>query len=364
MGHKLLVADDSVTIQKVIKLALSSEGYEISAVSGGSELMAALKQNVPDIVLIDVSLPGMNAYAIKKEANQTPELSAVRFVLMYSAFEKIDENQAEKLKFDGRLIKPFDPSNLRKLMADLLMAKNFSVPPPIDLSTEETGEIELNATPTPPPLMGLENLPPVSQMASHTTLTRDSVSLDLPLAEQLLDSPAASEFAHMEHTDAQNIDLNVGLSDRTRFTELHQPAHDIRSLTNSTMQHISGIDTGVGGWSVDDSRKLKIDEPSKLMNMPTKPIDDGGSTFLTRPNPTVSTTTSAPPEHTESTGAATLASQMSGVIHQISGDLEEMIRRDLEKSLQPTLEKIIRETIPVIAEGLIKKEIDRILAED
>jgi len=66
IGKKLLVADDSLTIQKVIRLALSNEGYEIQTVSDGNDAIQQIAVFRPDVVLIDVSLPGKTAFEVKK----------------------------------------------------------------------------------------------------------------------------------------------------------------------------------------------------------------------------------------------------------------------------------------------------------
>src|ERR1041385_6759705 len=99
LGKKLLVADDSLTIQKVIRLALSNEGYEIQAVSDGNDAVQQISLFRPDIILIDVSLPGKTALEVKREVNQHEDLEEVRFVLMSSAFEKVDEPAIQQVKF-------------------------------------------------------------------------------------------------------------------------------------------------------------------------------------------------------------------------------------------------------------------------
>src|SRR5581483_5579941 len=108
-GKKLLVADDSLTIQKVIRLALSNEGYEIQTVSDGNDAIQQISLFRPDVVLIDVALPGQTAFEVKRAINEHDDLGEVRFVLMSSAFEKVDEEQVRAVQFHGRLTKPFDP---------------------------------------------------------------------------------------------------------------------------------------------------------------------------------------------------------------------------------------------------------------
>lgn len=63
---RLLVADDSLTIQKVIRLALAAEPYEIVTVSQGNDCLAQIEQLRPDCLLVDVALPGQSAFDIKR----------------------------------------------------------------------------------------------------------------------------------------------------------------------------------------------------------------------------------------------------------------------------------------------------------
>jgi two-component system chemotaxis response regulator CheY len=92
---KLLVADDSLTIQKVIRLALagmasgkasssSGDTYDIQAVSDGNDAIQQISLFRPDIVLIDISLPGKSAFQVKRAINGQDDLSNVRFVLKRS----------------------------------------------------------------------------------------------------------------------------------------------------------------------------------------------------------------------------------------------------------------------------------------
>lgn len=119
-GRKILVADDSLTIQKVIRLALSNEGYEIQTVSDGNEALQQISTFRPDLVLVDISLPGQDAIEIKNSVSLVDDLAGTPFVLMSSAFEKVDEVKVSAAQFDGRLTKPFDPAHLRAVLSEVL----------------------------------------------------------------------------------------------------------------------------------------------------------------------------------------------------------------------------------------------------
>ncbi|MGE4231809.1 MAG: response regulator [Bacteriovoracia bacterium] len=129
MARKLLVADDSSTIQKVIKLALSSEGYEIIAAAEGKDALQIIETQRPNVVLVDKALPGMDAFELKKKVDTLSDLSGIKFVLLSSAFEKIDDNQLKKSTFDYQLTKPFDPSQLRSVIAELADKSNVQAAP-------------------------------------------------------------------------------------------------------------------------------------------------------------------------------------------------------------------------------------------
>jgi CheY-like chemotaxis protein len=122
-AKKILVADDSLTIQKVIRLALSGDDYEIQTVSDGKEAIEQASLFRPDIFIIDVSLPIFDAYQVREQLMKKPDLKNIPVILMSSAFEKVDDTRSKLLGFAGHLIKPFDPSHLR---STLLSVSNFA----------------------------------------------------------------------------------------------------------------------------------------------------------------------------------------------------------------------------------------------
>ena len=119
-GKKILVADDSLTIQKVIRLSLTHEGYDIQAVSDGNDALERIAVLRPEVVLIDVSLPGKSAFEVKREINSHEDLKGLEFVLMSGAYEKVDDAQVTELGFHTKLTKPIDPAELRKILNKIL----------------------------------------------------------------------------------------------------------------------------------------------------------------------------------------------------------------------------------------------------
>jgi CheY-like chemotaxis protein len=236
MPKKLLVADDSLTIQKVIRLALSgaasgaSDGYEIQTVSDGNDAIQQISLFRPDIVLIDVSLPGKTAFEVKRSVNQHRDLAHVRFVLMSSAFEKVDEPQVAEVDFHGRLTKPFDPAHLREVLNQVLA----KAPAPVSAPPAPTAEF------TPPPLP-----------------SSDFSSADMPPT-----TFPGSDFSPAELPQEEPKIFTA------RPPEPSEPESDIRNLTESTIR-MSGL-ADLGG---DQRSELPPGIPQGLPPEPEPPSD-------------------------------------------------------------------------------------------
>jgi len=116
----LLLADDSVTIQRVIELTFADEDINVVAVSDGDQAIGRLDTVPPDIVLVDVGMPGKSGYDVASYVKQTPRLSHIPVVLLTGAFEPVDETKASAIGCDGVLSKPFEPQIVIAKVKELL----------------------------------------------------------------------------------------------------------------------------------------------------------------------------------------------------------------------------------------------------
>jgi CheY-like chemotaxis protein len=120
----LLLADDSVTIQRVIELTFADEDIDVVAVSDGDQAIARLDAIPPDIVLVDVGMPGKSGYEVAAYVKQSPRLSHIPVVLLTGAFEPVDEARAAGVGCDGVLAKPFEPQLVIGRVKELLNASS------------------------------------------------------------------------------------------------------------------------------------------------------------------------------------------------------------------------------------------------
>jgi CheY-like chemotaxis protein len=107
VGYKILLADDSVTVQKIITLTFSDEGVEVLTVNNGDEAINRLQYMRPALVMADVSIPGKNGYEICEYIKNHPELKNIPVVLLVPAFEPFDEEKARSAGANHFLTKPF-----------------------------------------------------------------------------------------------------------------------------------------------------------------------------------------------------------------------------------------------------------------
>ncbi|MBI3491263.1 MAG: response regulator, partial [Acidobacteria bacterium] len=121
MPHTLLLADDSVTIQRVIELTFADEDVQVVAVSDGDQAIERLNANPPDIVLADIGMPGKSGYEVARYIRLSPRLQHIPVVLLTGAFEPVDQERAAEAGCDGVLAKPFEPqlviARVRELLA-------------------------------------------------------------------------------------------------------------------------------------------------------------------------------------------------------------------------------------------------------
>ena len=126
MPHKLLLADDSVTIQRVIELTFSDEDVQVIAVGNGQDAIDRVQRDRPDIVLADVGMPQRNGYEVAAFIKGNPATAHIPVVLLTGAFEPIDETRARSVGCDGVLVKPFEPQIVISRVKDLLAGRQPS----------------------------------------------------------------------------------------------------------------------------------------------------------------------------------------------------------------------------------------------
>ena len=111
MPYRLLLADDSVTIQKVIELTFADENVTVVAVDDGDQAIARLQAEPFDIVLADVGMPGKDGYEVASFVRDRPG-PKIPVLLLTGAFDPIDDQRVAAAGASAVLAKPFEPQVL------------------------------------------------------------------------------------------------------------------------------------------------------------------------------------------------------------------------------------------------------------
>ena len=230
--HKLLLADDSVTIQKVVNLTFADEGIEVVAVGDGDAAMLKFVESVPDLVMVDVNMPGIDGYQICEMIKQDEETKHIPVILLVGSFEPFDEEEARRVGADDFLTKPFQ--SIRQLVnkvSDLLNGKkvgtfgdepiavnNFDdtlemLPPSEEMPTEDFGDTALDDEMIQTDQIGSLPVNEAQKFESAPPPTSDDENLNSEAEsgdEDLTEVLTKESLAEVESLPEENFDEDVG----------------------------------------------------------------------------------------------------------------------------------------------------------
>jgi CheY-like chemotaxis protein len=189
MPKKILLADDSITIQKVVELTFSDGDYEVVAVNNGARAIDKLGEMRPDIILSDIIMPEKNGYEVCEYVKSQPSLRSIPVILLTGTFEPFDPDRAEKAGCDAVVTKPFESQNLIHKVEELIASAaqqapepepTVEAPPPpvVDMSGETRAWHIPSMTPAYEP-----PAEPVSPFAAPPSFSTQEAPFEMPLPE-------------------------------------------------------------------------------------------------------------------------------------------------------------------------------------
>ncbi|HKQ98790.1 MAG TPA: response regulator, partial [Candidatus Polarisedimenticolia bacterium] len=125
----ILLADDSITIQKVVELTFSDGEYRVLCVANGAQALRKIAESRPDIVLLDVIMPEKNGYEVCEAMKADAATAAIPVLLLTGTFEPFDQRRADAAGADGHLTKPFESHTLVARVEELIAARRSGTLP-------------------------------------------------------------------------------------------------------------------------------------------------------------------------------------------------------------------------------------------
>jgi CheY-like chemotaxis protein len=333
----LLLADDSVTIQRVIELTFADEGIRVIAVGDGETAIKRIDEERPDIVLADVGMPGVDGYQVASHVKQSAGSPDARVLLLTGAFEPIDEQRARDTGCDGVLVKPFEPRQLIKTVKDLLAGDRSGDLWPADMPRTESSPPRPVASPppmpapTPAPAPVVPYTPPVvpASAAERAPESEPAVSDD---GTHVLSVPYGAD-GDADLVDALARLEFVGVPDPPVPAPAEPPRHDVTDAPAGSKASSLEWDLSAGPASAGGARPVPPPANQSLANVFSALL----AAERQHPNPLASATSS--PALSEAA-------------------VEEVVQKVVRRMTDELVRKIVLET----AERLIREEIARIKA--
>ena len=377
MTKKILVADNSITIQKIVAMAFENEDAVVEGVSKGKDALDRMETFKPDIVLADVDMQDLTGFDLSQKIKNDPKFNAVKVLLLASDFEDFNKNLFDSSGADDHISKPFKSEDIIKKVVDLLSEKlpnsiNKTInltPVDLDESVEPTETtIELSA----------EN------MVEEEDSTINLSSADL---EESIDP-----------TPVEKIELETKTTKEAEEDALDEMIEDVESLKKAVAppdadydelsEEVAPTQEDAVGDELDTAFQEMVNfgsrkEPDNIASIQLEPISRPSAVegIIPEPEDLLGEITSSVVEEKKRTTAPSLIgrnpSRASQISHEVKGQqtvaeqarhtLEDVIHASIKKELAEisnnitqSIREIVKEITPKIVREIVKEEIDKI----
>ncbi|MEW6214642.1 MAG: response regulator [Nitrospirota bacterium] len=357
MAHRLLLADDSITIQKVVELILADEGFEIKATNNGAEALSVIPSFKPDIVLADIEMPKINGYQLCEKIKQDPSMRGMPVILLAGAFEPIDKELAKQVKADDFVIKPFESQELiGKIRAALIAPFMVEGEKVEGIAEAEAVRVEEMVVKEEPRTM--REIPEITEVKGLTAEETIEVSTEevLGITEQARVAaeavPKETIPPVVEKAIAQKVVIEVELLSKDELKEMFE-----KTVSDRVSSLLASLD--VKEAMTITLMPLMKDSIEKIIGDVTPEVVKGifEKTVSDRISPLLSSL------DVKEAMTITLMPLMKDSIEKITGEVGADLVERMLKEMLVEVEKVMWKTIPDLAETMISKEIERIRSE-
>ena len=122
LGARILVVEDSPVIQRLIDMTLSPVGYEVEFAASGTEGLEQARAGAPDLLILDIGLPGMDGWEVLEALRAEEETSSLPVMVLTAHGRANVQDEADLRGANLALSKPFDPADFRAAVASLTQA--------------------------------------------------------------------------------------------------------------------------------------------------------------------------------------------------------------------------------------------------
>lgn len=417
MPKTLLLADDSVVIQKLVGLSFANEDVEVFTTDNGDDALRQIHELRPDLVLADVVMPGKNGYELCEAIKTDVTLSHIPVLMLTGTFEAFDEERARRVGAEGHITKPFEAQGLVERVAALLarapagpgmpVTASIESPPGSDFTTAPGQAREFAATETTS-THGDDVYDFFDSVADENVLDTD---FDIPSGSEapsrIPRAAPSTEFETESHPtmsltpdpDAvmfgddplpEPTTLPAGLTDLSESTETDLPAElesvfefgtESPSASQTTgdsllgddllldeLDPLAGIDTASAGFGADapnspdryDVSATDLGDPFGGDALASATGDTPGTTMPgASPDATLNRNATPGPEISEE-----MRERIHETLEKIAWEAFADVSDSVVRQVVARVESIAWEIVPQMAEALIQEEIRRMKGDE
>ena len=230
---KILLADDSITIQKVVNLTFADQGMDVVAFADGDAAVEHLDEIKPDIVLADVNMPGINGYQLCELIRSDDANKNTPVVLLVGSFEPFDRDEAERVGSNTYLTKPFTSiADLIATVQGLLDRKTETEP--IANGSQESSEEQSEQPAAPrPDTSDIDSL--YEQSFVETVELPRTENLNGGFGNDLDDEMIQTSYAEPDPVSPDDEDTYFAIDSEDHFSEVPENDDEAESLIAESM---------------------------------------------------------------------------------------------------------------------------------
>lgn len=265
MTIRILVADDSITMQKIVAMAFENEDAEVEGIGDGQEAFDKVPDFKPDIVLADVDMPGLDGFELCQKIKGTPELANIKVLLLASDFEDFDEGRFKECRAENHISKPFKSDDIVQMVIQVITGKGAAETAVLPDSVEEKDD--------EPSLEEL--LESVERLSDSMEMTNDPIE-DILLPAELVESVEEEVVPPFEEPPEEEIikEPSAAIDDDI----LSQMIQDVESEISSEATPIASNDDDILGQMIQEvETQLEEQVPESELATEEPVLEEQGS---------------------------------------------------------------------------------------
>ena len=350
MSIKILLADDSITIQKVVGIIFGGDDYTLTVVDNGKAAIEKARELNPDVLLIDALMPGMSGYEVCEAVRATPELASKPILLLTGSFEPFDETKAKNCGADDFLTKPFESQQIVTKVKELfeLGATRISTPvsSPAEAEPAPTAFVEFAEEPAAAnDIWGAFTAPEESTVVAASPPVTPEPAVDEDIFAMISEEPEASVVP--DETLVQPVSERTG----SQWIPVEEETFEFEEET--TFEPPAPALNEPEPVADDNAFEMIIPAPEPpTYDIPAVP-EQVAPVFSEPEAPVFAEAVANPVQQATSEVAPVVASTPATIS-------EDQLRAALAGASKEVIERIVWEVVPDLAEIMIKEAIRKI----